>query len=477
MQKKFISNLLLIIVLNLLVKPLAIFGIDAGVQNRVGTSSYGLYFSLLNLSFIFNIVCDLGINNFTTRNIARYPKVMPKYFGQILGFRSILLLIYTALTLSTGFIAGYRGEALYYLFLLIVNQVLAILIAYIRSHFGGLHLFKTDAVISVMDRFLLIILCGTAFFMESTLGSFQIVWFIWLQTVSYGITLIIAFFLLIKEIGLPRIKLKRAFSYYILRQSLPFALLVLLMMLYTRSDSVLLERLHPNGAYEAGIYAKGFRLLDAFYMFGMIFANLLLPLFARSLKEQKEKVLPLLRTASKLLIGGSILLAFLCHFHAERILGWIYLNELPQASYPFQLIMWGFIGMSTSMIFGSLLTASGELTLLNSFSLLGVFLNIGLNLFIIPSWGASGAALSCLITQGMMALVQLLICIKRFDYSLSDLEIHRYFLLSLWLLCLHYIPLKPLFSLSLMLVGGTIGLFLFKLIDLRGIVTTFKENA
>ena len=477
MQKKFISNLILIVILNLLVKPLAIFGIDAGVQNRVGTEAYGLYFSLLNLSFIFNIISDLGINNFTTRNIARYPKVMPKYFGKILGFRMLLFVLYTLLTLSTGFIAGYRGEALYFLSVLILNQLLATLIAYFRSHFGGLHLFKTDAVVSVLDRSLLILLCGSAFFMESTLGTFQIEWFIWLQTISYAITLLIAFTLLVREIGMPRLEFNRAVSYAILRQSMPFATLVLLMMLYTRSDSVLLERMHPHGAFEAGIYAKGFRLLDAFYMFGMIFANLLLPLFSRSLKEHKEKVLPLLRMASSLLIGGSILIAFLCHFHAEKILGWIYHNELHLASQPFQLIMWGFIGMSTSLIFGSLLTAHGELKLLNFFSAFGVLLNFGLNVFLIPVWGAVGAAFSCLLTQAIMALVQLLLCMKRFGYTFGELGFHKYFLLSGWMVGLHLIPVQPLMSLLIMLAGGSAGLFLFKLIDLRSMLKTFKENS
>jgi len=477
MQKKFISNLILIVILNLLVKPLAIFGIDAGVQNRVGTEAYGLYFSLLNLSFIFNIVSDLGINNFTTRNIARYPKVMPKYFGQILGFRMVLFVFYVVLTLSTGFIAGYRGEALYFLSVLILNQLLATLIAYFRSHFGGLHLFKTDAIVSVLDRLLLILLCGSAFFMESSLGKFEIEWFIWLQTISYTVTLFIAFILLVREIGIPRLQIKRTVSYAILRQSLPFATLVLLMMLYTRSDSVLLERLHPRGAFESGIYAKGFRLLDAFYMFGMIFANLLLPLFARSLKEQYEKVLPLLRMASSLLIGGSILIAFICHFHAEQILGWIYHNELHQASQPFQLIMWGFIGMSTSLIFGSLLTANGELKLLNYFSLFGVVLNLGLNIVLIPKLGANGAAISCLITQGTMALVQFILCMMRFGYSLYELGIFKFFLFSGWMYGLHLLPFDPISSLFFMIAAGTLGLFVFKLIDLRSIVHIFRENS
>ena len=74
MKNKFFSNLVLILLLNVVIKPLYILGIDAEIlkiteYNNPG--AYGTYFSLLNLTFIFNIILDLGINNFNTRNIAQ----------------------------------------------------------------------------------------------------------------------------------------------------------------------------------------------------------------------------------------------------------------------------------------------------------------------------------------------------------------------------------------------------------------------
>ena len=159
MQKKFFSNLLLIILLNLLVKPYAIFAIDATVQNRVGAENYGMYFSLLNLSFLFNILMDLGINNFTTKHVAQYPKVISSYVGKLFSFRLILFAIYALVTITIGVAIGHDAEELYLLLILIFNQWLVTFIAYFRSHFGGLHLFKTDAFISVLDRILLIFIC------------------------------------------------------------------------------------------------------------------------------------------------------------------------------------------------------------------------------------------------------------------------------------------------------------------------------
>ncbi|MDP2888396.1 MAG: polysaccharide biosynthesis protein, partial [Bacteroidota bacterium] len=70
MKRKFITNLLLLLFLNVLIKPFWIFGIDLTVQNMVGDESYGLYFSLLNFSMILNIFLDLGITSYNNKNIA-----------------------------------------------------------------------------------------------------------------------------------------------------------------------------------------------------------------------------------------------------------------------------------------------------------------------------------------------------------------------------------------------------------------------
>ena len=55
MKQKFVWNLFLIVILNLLIKPFYIIGIDAEVINRVGLTEYGNYFALINLSFYLTL--------------------------------------------------------------------------------------------------------------------------------------------------------------------------------------------------------------------------------------------------------------------------------------------------------------------------------------------------------------------------------------------------------------------------------------
>ena len=65
-ERSFYSNLFFSLGLNLLVKPVAIFAIDAAVQNIVG-QQYGIYFAFFNFTLIISIIFDLGVNNYSTK--------------------------------------------------------------------------------------------------------------------------------------------------------------------------------------------------------------------------------------------------------------------------------------------------------------------------------------------------------------------------------------------------------------------------
>ena len=82
-NRKFITNLLILLCLNLLIKPFWILGIDRTIQNTVGTESYGFYFAIFNLTFLFNILLDFGITNFNNKNIAQNNHLLNKHFSGI----------------------------------------------------------------------------------------------------------------------------------------------------------------------------------------------------------------------------------------------------------------------------------------------------------------------------------------------------------------------------------------------------------
>lgn len=425
MQKKFLTNLALLLFLNLLIKPFWIFGIDRSVQNTLGAEVYGAYYALLNFSFLFNILLDLGITNFNNRNIAQNSQLFTKHFSGIIALRLLLAVGYFIVSLIIGLLIGYPVAGMGILLVLLLNQCLISFILYLRSNIAGLQLFRYDSIISVTDRFLMIIFCGLLLWGNIGGIKFTIELFIFCQTAAYVLTALLAFIFLRMHASIKKPSWNKAFYLTILKKSYPFALLILLMTFYNRIDSIMLERMLPDGALQAGIYAQAYRILDAANMFAYLFAGLLLPMFARMLK-QKEKIDNLTGLSFSLLVVPALALGIMCFAYREPVMELLYHEHTEVSSPVFGLLMCGFTGMAVTYILGTLLTANGNLTQLNIMAASGMVLNIVLNLILIPMMKAKGAAVANIITQFFCAAVQFLICMKLFRFEITQTIILRF---------------------------------------------------
>jgi O-antigen/teichoic acid export membrane protein len=416
MQKKFVTNLAFLLFLNLLIKTFWILGIDRSVQNSIGAEIYGQYFKLINFSFLLNILLDIGITNFNNKNIAQNNHLLNKHLSGIIILRLLLGVVYFLFSFFSGFIVGYDRQELIMLCLLLFNQFLISFILYLRSNLAGLLLFKTDSIISVLDRFLMIIICGTLLWGKFTSAPFRIEWFIWAQSFAYIITACITFFLLVRKAQLKKLKWNPLFFLMILKKSYPFAVLYLLMTFYNRIDSVMLGQMLPDGDKQAGIYAQAYRLLDSTNMFAYLFSGLLLPIFATMIKS-KQYIHDLLRLAYCLLVIPAFIIGIVCFVFKENIMSLLYKEQFPHSPIIFGLLMICFSAISTTYIYGTLLTANGNLKYLNLMALGGMLLNVTLNLFLIPHFSALGAAVSSLITQFIMAAIQVILVYKIFKFK------------------------------------------------------------
>lgn len=86
--------------------------------------------------------------------------------------------------------------------------------------------------------------------------------------------------------------------------------------------------------------------------------------------------------------------------------------RIEESSFIFTLLMFGFIAISTSYVFGTLLTANGNLWNLNLMAAVSVVINITLNIWLIPQMKASGAAIASLTAQSLAALVQVYLAFR-----------------------------------------------------------------
>lgn len=416
-KKSLVSGLFWVLLANLIVKPAWILGVEVGVQNAVGNQMYGFYAALFSFSYIFNILLDLGITNFNTRNIARYPQLINKYLSGILGIKLLLLGLYLVVTFTAGLMMGYGSAEFRLLVLLTLCQFFNSLILYLRSNFEGLLLFKWDSLFSVLDRVLMIIICGCMLWgPRFSLFSFHfsIYHFVYAQLVAYGITATLAFVVIARRAKFRRLRWNWPFFLVILRKSTPFALLVLLMASYNRIDPILLRRLASDA--DAGVYAGAFRLLDALTMVAYLVSVLLLPVFSKLCRGDSEHseltgIVRIVFWPMTLFAVGS---AVVCSWLAEPIMTLLFHGNGNVYIPVFRVVIFGIIPIGLTYIFGTLLTAGGHLKQLNIFAASSLALNIVANLLLIPHLGSVGSAWASLTTQSFMAVAQLVLAIKLF---------------------------------------------------------------
>ncbi len=401
--------------LNLLIKPFWIFGIDRTVQNLVGDESFGLYSSLFSFSLLLNILLDVGITSFNNRNITRYNFLLSKHFSNIVGLKFLLAGVYAVFSLTAAAIIGYDKIQFHLLFFLIFNQFLISFTLYLRSNITALHLFRTDSFISILDRGIMILICSFLLFNTYLKSYFTIEWFVYAQSAAYILTALITFFIVLKKTGKIKIRFNLRFALVFLRKSYPYALLILLMSFYNRIDSVMLERLLPDplGKEQAGIYAQAFRLLDAVSMFGVLMAGMLLPIFSKMIKL-KDHIGEMVKLSFNLLIVPALIIAVSSIYYSQEIMSVLYESNTVHSSEILGILMTGFIGIATTYIFGTLLTANGSIKQLNIMATAGMVLNVVLNLILIPRFMAFGSAYASLATQLSTALMQVIIAVKIF---------------------------------------------------------------
>lgn len=400
----------MLVFLNLLIKPFWFFGIEVAVQNRVGEAMYGFYFSLFNFAFILNILLDLGITNFNNRAVSRDPSMLKTHLAGIVPLKFMLSVFYAVVVFATGALIGYSEVQFRLLAILVLNQFLSSFILYLRSNISGLQMFRTDSLLSVLDRSLMILINGILLWSSITSEPYRIEWFVYSQTASYIITLAMVLGIVLYHSGKVRLEFKRAVYLRILRQSYPFAILILLMSFFNRVDSVMIERLLPDGKVQAGIYAQSFRVLDALSQFAVLFAALLLPMFSRMLKTG-EKTGDLVRISSSLLLAVAISVAVAGLFFNKEIIHLMYHETDPDLNSPaiFSILMGGFVFISLSYIYGTLLTANRNLKQLNLLAGATVMINITLNLLLIPVFKAYGAAIASISSQAFYAIGQVVV--------------------------------------------------------------------
>ncbi len=425
MKKAFYTNIGLLILINLLVKPLYLFGIDAQVQNQVGNSDYGTYFALFNFLFIFQWILDPGIQNYNSQALSNDRSTFEARLGYTLASKCLTAIGFVLIAGLLSYLF-FGHDSLIELSLLCTNMVILSFVVYLRTQFSAMGYYVTDSLLSALDKLLLIL--GLGYFLYFSETQMTIPLFLLVQSITLIITLSVVVFFFVRRLG----RLRLAFDYsqikVLMREAFPYAIVFILMSLYSRMDGVMLKSIIDDEAVSAGIYAAGFRVYDAMNMIGFLFGSLLLPMFANILSD-RSRLSELYDSALRLILVIAATVSIVAYLYSADIMSQLYTGASSIHTDVFQWLAISYYLVATTYVFGALITASGRLKRLNWLFLIGVPINFVLNWLLIPDLHAEGAAIATCLTQGVILIGQIILVHSQFAFKVNLSLIIHYTLL------------------------------------------------
>lgn len=401
--------------LNLLVKPASLL-VESITHNQVSHDDWATYTSLFSLGFVFCALSDLGINQFLTKTIASDTNNFKKEYPFLFSIKLVLSVLFPFSMLLVGKLMGYTANELLFLFWLSFSHGLIQLISFFRSSLQGFQLFKQDAYAANFDKLFFIGFLLVLYFTHAT----TIEGVIHARILSLLVTLLLLFFLLkAKQAWLNPVLPTKNTTKLLLSNALPFAFITILYSMNEKIDQVMIERLALDRS-EASIYAAAYRWLDA----AMMYLWIVLPLFFarfsyRELnKTDKQQLLTIgLGITSTPLIVVSIYSLF----YGDTLFQ-LFSNsnqtEIALMTQCFAILSIALLLQGCFAILSTYLTANNETKSVSILLTLSIALNISLNYYFIPSYGALAAAYTTLLSTLFLSLGYVFLFLQKKIFTL-----------------------------------------------------------
>lgn len=188
-----------------------------------------------------------------------------------------------------------------------------------------------------------------------------------------------------------------AIAKQLLKASLPFLFTGLAVAIYMRIDQVMLRAMIGNNA--VGQFSAALKLSEAWYFIPLAICNSVFPAIVLAKEKGRELYEKRLQQLYDLMVALSVLVAIPITLFADWIVNFLYGSAYQEAIVILQIHVWTgpFVFLGVAMNSWLIAEGFGKKSLYRS--MLGVFVNVLANIWLIPIYGAAGAAVATLLSQ------------------------------------------------------------------------------
>lgn len=365
----------------------------------LGVDNYGIFGFATSLTGILAITIDFGISNHIVRHIATDYDSAPKYLGNALPLKSIFSVGTIIITLIILILMQANELVITVTLLFTIEMILKSYIGTLNGSFQAFEEGKYQGIGNTILHLLLLIFILLTIFTDLGLIGIAISYII-----ANLIALIYEYYVLKKHIIKPKFELDADFCKKITLLAIPFAVTSLLYNVYYSIDIVMLTNMVGN--YPTGIYNATYKLISVLTIFYSVYTAVIFPVMSKFFKNDEKMLLISFEKSIKYLMLIIIPLAVATVVYSTDIIHFIYGHEYDASSSVLSILIWTVCLLFISGAANTLLNASHkEVTVTKIYAMAAIF-NIVLNLFMIPYLSYNGAAITTVLSDVLIVILQ-----------------------------------------------------------------------
>jgi O-antigen/teichoic acid export membrane protein len=378
------------------VKPVWFAFITVLCARVLGAEGYGALNTALSLGALAFAFTDLGVNQYTVREVAGDPGLASRFLTNFVVLRLGLFALAAAGALAAAAVLGYEPTLMLAVGFACLYYAAQHLRDYFHSFFQAFENLRLQSYSVVLEK-ILVLAAGATLLLSTEAAEWT------LLGMAAGMTLTAC---VVVAWGGRRIAPFRwaefdpSFITRTLRPLLPFGLASLFSMFFYRVDTVMVEGI--LGLTAAGQYGLAFRIVEALNLLPLIVVHAAVyPRLSRLTKEGAyEESRSLIATVSVGLLVLSALIALAIALPAPTLVRWISPDpELQVAAETLRVLVWAFPLTCLRTTFYVTLLAIHEQRYIAWTLGFGVVFNVGLNALLIPELGILGAAAATIASE------------------------------------------------------------------------------
>ncbi|MCH4552111.1 flippase [Aestuariibaculum lutulentum] len=367
--------------------------IGTWVANYLGPGEYGLYNYAVSIATLFASIASLGLDGILVRELLNNKNeeniIFTSFVLKLIGATVSLILIIIFLQIRPE--SNIVTKLIIIMALSTFFQSFSVIDVFFQSVVKSRYTVISNITSIILSSVLKVILIMSA----SSLIAFA--WVLFAEKLIAAVWMVYFFYKDKANLYLKNLKFSKLLSVSLLKDSWLLIFSAISITLYMKMDQIFLMNMVSEKA--VGEYVAATRLSELWYFIPLIISSSLFPAIINAKKRSQALYLFRIQKLYNLMVLLALLVCIPITLFGKFVIDFLYGIEYHSATPVLMIHIWAGIFVFLGVASSKWLINENLQSLVFKRTLFGGFVNLGLNLILIPHWGAIGAAVATLIGQ------------------------------------------------------------------------------